>query len=123
MLIWMEKCWMITPMQEFLRIPVEDMTVDDAGWTKFYEVRNAFFKEKGIDVDSEDFSFDKLAQALGMDEYSDEKLPQVGGPAISDYVKDIKVPDRFTMELDLKDIVGALRRIRIPPRISSGSAG
>ena len=91
-----------------LRIPVEDMTVDDAGWTKFYEVRNAFFKEKGIDVDSEDFSFDKLAQTLGMDEYSDEKLPQVGGPAISDYVKDIKVPDRFTMELDLKDIVGTL---------------
>ena len=91
-----------------LRIPVEDMTVDDAGWTKFYEVRNAFFKEKGIDVDSEDFSFDKLAQALGMDEYSDEKLPQVGGPAISDYVKDIKVPDRFSMELDLKDIVGTL---------------
>ena len=73
-----------------LRIPVEDMTVDDAGWTKFYEVRNAFFKEKGIDVDSEDFSFDKLAQTLGMDEYSDENLPQVGGPAISDYVKDIK---------------------------------
>ena len=91
-----------------LRIPVEDMTVDDAGWTKFYEVRNAFFKEKGIDVDSEDFSFDKLAQVLGMDEYSDAKLPQVGGPAISDYVKDIKVPDRFTMELDLKDIVGTL---------------
>lgn len=91
-----------------LRIPVEDMTVDDAGWTKFYEVRNAFFKEKGIDVDSEEFSFDKLAQALGMDEYSDAKLPQVGGPAISDYVKDIKVPDRFTMELDLKDIVGTL---------------
>ncbi len=91
-----------------LRIPVEDMTVDDAGWTKFYEVRNAFFKEKGLDVDSEDFSFDKLAQVLGMDEYSDEKLPQVGGPAISDYVKDIKVPDRFAMELDLKDIVGTL---------------
>ena len=91
-----------------LRIPVEDMTVDDAGWTKFYEVRNTFFKEKGIDVDSEDFSFDKLAQALGMDEYSDENLPQVGGPAISDYVKDIKVPDRFAMELDLKDIVGTL---------------
>ena len=45
-----------------LRIPVEDMTVDDAGWTKFYEVRNAFFKEKGIDVDSEDFSFDKLTR-------------------------------------------------------------
>ena len=91
-----------------LRIPVEDMTVDEAGWTKFYEVRNAFFKEKGIDVDSEDFSFDKLAQTLGMDEYSDAKLPQVGGPAISDYVKDIKVPDRFAMELDLKDIVGTL---------------
>ena len=91
-----------------LRIPVEDMTVDDAGWTKYYEVRNAFFKEKGIDVDSEDFSFDKLAQVLGMDEYSDENLPQVGGPAISDYVKDIKVPDRFAMELDLKDIVGTL---------------
>lgn len=82
--------------------------MDDAGWTKFYEVRNAFFKEKGIDVDSEDFSFDKLAQTLGMDEYSDENLPQVGGPAISDYVKDIKVPDRFAMELDLKDIVGTL---------------
>ena len=91
-----------------LRIPVEDMTVDETGWKKFYEVRNAFFKEKGIDVDSEDFSFDKLAQTLGMDEYSDENLPQVGGPAISDYVKDIKVPDRFTMELDLKDIVGTL---------------
>ena len=91
-----------------LRIPVEDMTVDEAGWTKFYEVRNAFFKEKGIDVDSEDFSFDKLAQTLGMDEYSDEKLPQVGGPAISDYVKDIKVPDLFAMELDLKDNVGTL---------------
>ena len=107
-----------------LRIPVEDMTVDDAGWTKFYEVRNAFFKEKGIDVDSEDFSFDKLAQTLGMDEYSDEKLPQVGGPAISDYVKDIKVPDRFTMELDLKDIVGALpEKSGYHPGYPSGSAG
>lgn len=29
-----------------LRIPVEDMTVDDAGWTKFYEVRNAFSKKR-----------------------------------------------------------------------------
>ena len=91
-----------------LRIPVEDMTVDDAGWEKFYEVRNAFFKEKGIDVDSEDFSFDNLAQVLGMDEYSDAKLPEVGGPAVSDYVKDIEVPDKFAMELDLKDIVGTL---------------
>lgn len=91
-----------------LRIPVEDMTVDDAGWEKFYEVRNAFFKEKGIDVDSEDFSFDNLAQVLGMDEYSDAELPEVGGPAVSDYVKDIKVPDKFAMELDLKDIVGTL---------------
>ncbi len=91
-----------------LRIPVEDMTVDDAGWEKFYEVRNAFFKEKGIDVDSEKFSFDNLAQVLGMEEYSDEKLPEVGGPAISDYVKDIKVPDKFSMNLDLKDISGTL---------------
>ena len=91
-----------------LRIPVEDMTVDDVGWTKFYEARNAFFREKGIDVDSEDFSFDNLAQALGMDEYSDEKLPEVGGPAISDYVKDIKVPDEFSINLDLKDIAGTL---------------
>lgn len=90
-----------------LRIPVEDMTVDDAGWTNFMRCVT-HFQRKGIDVDSEDFSFDKLAQTLGMDEYSDENLPQVGGPAISDYVKDIKVPDRFAMELDLKDIVGTL---------------
>lgn len=87
-----------------LRIPVEDMTVDDSGWAKFYEARNAFLKEKGIDVDS-DFDSD-WAQALGMDEYSDEKLSEVGGPAISDYVKDIKVPDKFSMDLDLKDISG-----------------
>ncbi len=91
-----------------LRIPVEDMTVDDSAWAKFYEARNDFFREKGIDVDSEDFSFDNLAQALGMDEYSDEKLPEVGGPAISDYVKDIKVPDKFSINLDLKDIAGTL---------------
>ena len=89
-----------------LRIPVEDMTVDDSGWTKFYEARNAFLKEKGIDVET-DWGSD-WAQALGMDEYSDEKLPEVGGPAISDYVKDIKVPDKFSMDLDLKDISGTL---------------
>ena len=89
-----------------LRIPVEDMTVDDSGWTKFYEARNAFLKEKGIDVEA-GFGSD-WAQALGMDEYSDEKLSEVGGPAISDYVKDIKVPDKFTIDLDLKDISGTL---------------
>ena len=91
----------------------------------FYEVRNAFFsKKKGIDVDSEEFSFDKLAQALGMDEYSDAKLPQVGGPAISDYVKDIKVPDRFTMEAGTEGYCGhSSGGSGYHPGYPSGSAG
>ena len=67
-----------------LRIPVEDMTVDDAGWTKFYEVRNAFFKEKGIDVDSEDFSFDKFV--IWYDEQTDLKKFQDGIAADFDFI-------------------------------------
>lgn len=91
-----------------LRIAKRDMTIDHAGIAAFDEARDAFWLENGIDVNAEDFDFDKVAEVLGMDSYRDSYLPQVGGPDQNDYIKEIIIPDQFSMTLNIQDIIGQL---------------
>lgn len=91
-----------------LRIAKKDMTIDHAGIAAFDEAREAFWLENGIDVNAEDFDFDKVAEVLGMDSYQDSYLPQVGGPDQNDYIKEIIIPDQFSMTLNIQDIIGQL---------------
>ena len=89
-----------------LRIESTDLTVDEKGWNDFYNARNSFFEENGIDVDS--FSTDQISKVFGIEEYTDEILPEIGGPDIHDYVKEISLPEDFTLDLTVRDIIGTL---------------
>ena len=68
-----------------LRIDNTEFTYDFAGEQRFNEAWEKFWKEKGID--------DAVA---------------AGAPDEKDYLKEIKVPDQFTMELSFPQIVGML---------------
>ena len=89
-----------------LRIESTDLTVDEKGWNDFYNARNSFFEENGIDVDT--FSTDQISEVFGIEEYTDEILPELGGPDIHDYVKEISLPEDFTLDLTVRDIIGTL---------------
>lgn len=87
-----------------LRIESTDLTVDEKGWNDFYNTRNSFFEENGIDVDT--FSTEQISEVFGIEEYTDEILPEIGGPDIHDYVKEISLPEDFTLDLTVRDIIG-----------------
>lgn len=89
-----------------LRIESTDLTVDEKGWNDFYNTRNSFFEENGIDVDT--FSTEQISEVFGIEEYTDEILPEIGGPDIHDYVKEISLPEDFTLDLTVRDIIGTL---------------
>ena len=89
-----------------LRIESTDLTVDEKGWNDFYNARNSFFEENGIDVDT--FSTEQISEVFGIEEYTDEILPEIGGPDIHDYVKEISLPEDFTLDLTVRDIIGTL---------------
>lgn len=89
-----------------LRIESTDLAVDEKGWNDFYNARNSFFEENGIDVDT--FSTEQISEVFGIEEYTDEILPEIGGPDIHDYVKEISLPEDFTLDLTVRDIIGTL---------------
>ena len=50
----------------------------------------------------------RSARYFGIEEYTDEILPEIGGPDIHDYVKEISLPEDFTLDLTVRDIIGTL---------------
>lgn len=94
-----------------LRINMQDTCYDQAGYSEFMEARDEFLKEKGFDMDNIDFTdtvFDDIAEALGMESFTDENFAGVGGPDVKDYMKEIVVPEKFTVDLDIGGFIGLL---------------
>lgn len=93
-----------------LRIDNTEFTYDFAGEQRFNEALEKFWKEKGID-DVYNATNEEMAAAIGIEDAENvtiEDAVAAGAPDEKDYLKEIKVPDQFTMELSFPQIVGML---------------
>lgn len=93
-----------------LRIDNTEFTYDFAGEQRFNEAWEKFWKEKGID-DVYNATNEEMAAAIGIEDAENvtiEDAVATGAPDEKDYLKEIKVPDQFTMELSFPQIVGML---------------
>ena len=93
-----------------LRIDNTEFTYDFAGEQRFNEAWEKFWKEKGID-DVYNATNEEMAAAIGIEDAENvtiEDAVAAGAPDEKDYLKEIKVPDQFTMELSFPQIVGML---------------
>lgn len=93
-----------------LRIDNTEFTYDFAGEQRFNEAWEKFWKEKGID-DVYNATNEEMAAAIGIEDAENvtiEDAVAAGAPDEKDYLKEIKVPDQFTMELSFSQIVGML---------------
>ena len=89
-----------------LRVDLSETTTDEKGYAEYYEAENAFLKEHGYDLDTIDFA--EAAEALGMTEFNEEQIAAVGGPDVKDYVKEITVPETFSLGLRIPQFIGML---------------
>lgn len=93
-----------------LRIDNTEFTYDIAGQKKFYAAWEAFWKEKGIN-DPYDAMNEEMAAAIGIDDAENMTLEDeiaAGAPDEKDYLKEIKIPDQFTLKLKFSQITGQL---------------
>lgn len=93
-----------------LRIDNTEFTYDIAGQKKFYAAWEAFWKEKGIN-DPYDATNEEMAAAIGIDDAENMTLEDeiaAGAPDEKDYLKEIKIPDQFTLKLKFSQITGQL---------------
>ena len=93
-----------------LRIDNTEFTYDIAGQKKFDAAWEAFWKEKGIN-DPYDATNEEMAAAIGIDDAENMTLEDeiaAGAPDEKDYLKEIKIPDQFTLKLKFSQITGQL---------------
>lgn len=98
-----------------LRLELSLTDTDDEKADEYYEARDAFLREKGFDPDNMTVeTLDEIAQALGMEEYTDAGLGAVGGPAMEDYFNTVEIPESFSIDLNIHEITGLLPESNIP---------
>lgn len=93
-----------------LRIDNTEFTYDIAGQKKFDAAWEAFWKEKGIN-DPYDAMNEEMAAAIGIEDAENMTLEDeiaAGAPDEKDYLKEIKIPDQFTLKLKFSQITGQL---------------
>lgn len=93
-----------------LRIDNTEFTYDIAGQKKFDAAWEAFWKEKGIN-DPYDATNEEMAAAIGIEDAENMTLEDeiaAGAPDEKDYLKEIKIPDQFTLKLKFSQITGQL---------------
>lgn len=88
-----------------LRVDMNETTTNDEEMQRYYDDRNAFLKEKGIDVEADDFSFESAVQQLGIEDFTDAQIASIGGPNQDDYNLELEVPEKFSADL----IIGGIR--------------
>lgn len=88
-----------------LRVDMHETTTNNEEVQRYYDDRNAFLKEKGIDVEADDFNFESAVQQLGIEDFTDAQIASIGGPNPEDYNLELEVPEKFSADL----IIGGIR--------------
>ncbi len=90
-----------------LRVDLAETTYDYEGSEKLYADRNAILLEQGIDL-MEEGGYEKLAAAMGAENPTDQMIEEYCGLNSEDYMKEITVPDKFDVSLNIRKIIGGL---------------
>lgn len=90
-----------------LRVDLAETTYDYEGSEKLYADRNAILLEQGIDL-MEEGGYEKLAAAMGAENPTDQMIEEYFGLNSEDYMKEITVPDKFDVSLNIRKIIGKL---------------
>ena len=86
-----------------LRVDLAETTYDYEGSEKLYADRNAILLEQGIDL-MEEGGYEKLAA----ENPTDQMIEEYCGLNSEDYMKEITVPDKFDVSLNIRKIIGKL---------------
>lgn len=85
-------------------------SVDDTDYDAFYEKQLEFYEQQGItreEIEADpQAAEEKLADILGVETLDDKTLAETGGPDISDFRKEVEIPETFTVKLSIPQIVG-----------------
>ncbi|MDO4306776.1 MAG: DUF4179 domain-containing protein [Eubacteriales bacterium] len=85
-------------------------TTDSSDYESYYKKRDEFLLEKGITQDELDNMTKevsaKICELLGIEDLTDEAIALAGGPDIKDYMAEVEIPDSFSVELNIPQIVG-----------------
>ena len=90
-----------------LRVDLAETTYDYEGSEKLYADRNAILLEQGIDL-MEEGGYEKLAAAMGAENPTDQMIEEYCGLNSEDYMKEITVPDKFDVSMNIRKIIGKL---------------
>lgn len=92
-----------------LRIALEETKQNLGISEQYYEDQKKFLKEKGVDQDAlteREISFEEAAAILGISEFTEEYLYEIGMPNPEDYEPVVEIPEEFTVGLKIKSIHG-----------------
>lgn len=92
-----------------LRVDMQDITYNEEGLAEYYKDLNDFFAEQGLPagkLESGEISGEEAAAMLGIEELTDEQIASIGGPDYAEYAQPLEVPETFTAELSIGEIVG-----------------
>lgn len=92
-----------------LRITLEETKQSLGISEQYYEDQKKFLKEKGVDQDAlteGEISFEEAADILGIPEFTEEYLYEIGMPNPEDYEPIVEIPEEFTVGLKIKSIHG-----------------
>ncbi len=88
------------------------MSADTTDYDAFYEANKAFFLEQGFTEEEIENNSDEVLKAvcerngIAWEEFSDETLREIGGPDFEDYRSSAEIPEEFTVELNIPEIIG-----------------
>lgn len=92
-----------------LRIALEETKQSLGISEQYYDDQKKFLKEKGVDQDAlteREISFEEAAAILGIPEFTEEYLYEIGMPNPEDYEPIVEIPEEFTVGLKIKSIHG-----------------
>ncbi|MDO5338315.1 MAG: DUF4179 domain-containing protein [Eubacteriales bacterium] len=86
-------------------------SADNTDYDAYYKKRDEFFLSLGITQEELDNMSKevtaKICEKIGAEELSDEAIAQVGGPNIHDYISSVEIPESFSVDISIPQIVGS----------------
>ncbi len=99
------------------RVRMEETRKDSTGLSQYRKDLEAFLEERGIDTEKwsgGELDYQEAAALLGLEEWSDDSVAGIGGPRGGDYIREVEIPDRFTVDLDIDAVMGFRTELEMP---------
>ena len=85
---------------------------NNSDYEGYDKARDEFFLSLGIGQDELDNMSaevsEKICELIGAETLSDQAITDAGGPDINDYISSVEIPEEFSVELTIPQVVGTL---------------